>query len=437
MPTHFHPAANVTVELSGGRVTGQRLSVPFDGKPAEVLAFRGMRYAEAPVDERRFAPPEPVAHWSDVRDATLPGPLAPQAPSRLRGAMGDIEAPQSEDCLHLTVWTPACDRGLRPVLVWIHGGAWQSGGAALDWYDGAHLARRGDVVVVAINYRLAALGWLYVPGEVVNPGLLDQECALRWVIDNITAFGGDPTRITAMGQSSGAMSIAALLARGAPIHRAILQSPAPASAFRSAAQAAELSARLMQVCGVSSVEEARHLPTAALLMAQGNPRLLETLRAERAHRSLFCPVLDGSQLPEDLDGLLSIATSRADVLIGYTLNELAAWSGGRHDAASDAASERLFGIPAGQWAEAAMRHGRDAWLYRFDLAPNSRFGACHAIELPFVFGTLSAFSDAPMMQGLDLGTASAYVEAVQQPWLRFIRGESPGWPQAPAIRSLP
>ena len=437
MPAPFHPAANVTVELSGGRVMGQHLAVSVGGRPGDLFAFRAIRYAEAPVGERRFAPPEPVRRWDEVRDATLPGPIAPQTPSRLRAAMGEIEAPQSEDCLHLTVWTPACDRALRPVVVWFHGGAWQSGGGALDWYDGAGLALRGDIVVVAVNYRLAALGWLYVPGEVVNPGLLDQECALRWVVDNITAFGGDPARITAMGHAAGAMSIAALLARGAPIHRAILQSPSGSSAFRSAPLAAALGARLLQVCGVSTVEEARRLPIAALLMAQGNPRVIEALRAENAHRGLFCPVLDGSQLPEDPDSLLAAAAGRVDVLAGYTLNELAVHGDGRHEGSTDAASEQRFGVPACQWAKSAIEQGRDAWLYRFDFGPSTRFGACHGIELPFIFGTLSAFADAPMLAGLEARAAGTYVASVQQAWIRFIRGGSPGWPPAPAIRSLP
>ncbi|WP_313494278.1 carboxylesterase family protein, partial [Achromobacter animicus] len=124
-----------------------------------VCRYGAIPYAQAPVGELRFAPPQPA----DIRgefDATGTGPVPPQLPSRLRGAMGDFDAEQSEDCLHLTVWTPAADGKRRPVVVWLHGGAWQSGGGALDWYDGARLAERGDVVVVAVNYRLAALGWL-------------------------------------------------------------------------------------------------------------------------------------------------------------------------------------------------------------------------------------------------------------------------------------
>ena len=429
--------ASVTVELTLGRLAGQRQAVPVDGKAGVVLAFRAIPYAEAPVGDRRFAAPEPVAGWADLRDATRAGPIAPQAPSRLRAVMGDIEALQSEDCLHLTVWTPACDTGRRPVLVWFHGGAWQSGAGALDWYDGAALARRGDMVVVAVNYRLAALGWLYVPGEVVNPGLLDQECALRWVLDHIAAFGGDPARITAMGQSAGATSVVAMLARGAPVERVILQSPLLASAFRPAARAAELSARVLQACGVSSVAQARQLPVANLILAQGDSRVIEALRAENAHRSLFCPVLDGVQLPTGIDDALRAAAGRADVLIGYTLNELAAYGDGRRDAGTDALGDRLFGAPARDWADAATRLGREAWLYRFDLAPNVRYGACHTIDLPFVFASLAAFGDAPMLRGLDVRTVGGYIDAVQRAWIDFIQGRSPGWPQAPQMRSLP
>ena len=162
----------VRTALRAGTLTGVR-----DGG---VCRYSAIPYAQAPVGSLRFAPPQP-ATWRSDRDATRPGTVAPQLPSRLRGAMGDFSAEQSEDCLHLTVWTPAADGKRRPVVVWLHGGAWQSGGGALDWYDGSRLARLGDVVVVAVNYRLAALGWLYVPGQTANAGLLDQEAAIDWV----------------------------------------------------------------------------------------------------------------------------------------------------------------------------------------------------------------------------------------------------------------
>ena len=116
---------------------------------------------------------------------------------------------------------------------------------------------------------------------------------------------------------------------------------------------------------------------------------------------------------------------------------LAAYGDGRRDAGTDALGDRLFGAPARDWADAATRLGREAWLYRFDLAPNVRYGACHTIDLPFVFASLVAFGDAPMLRGLDVRTVGGYIDAVQRAWIDFIQGRSPGWPQAPQMRSLP
>jgi para-nitrobenzyl esterase len=193
-----------------------------------IAAFRGVPYAAPPVGERRFIAAQSVQGWSGLRDATRHGPIAPQLPSRLRVAMGDFERPHDEDCLTLTICTPAADAKARPVLVWLHGGAWISGAGSLDWYDGAHLARDGDVVVVGVNYRLGALGWLHRPGIVdVEPGTSDMIAALNWVRDHIAAFGGDPRCVTVMGQSAGATSIGRLLTlpEARPLfHRAIMQS---------------------------------------------------------------------------------------------------------------------------------------------------------------------------------------------------------------------
>ena len=158
----------------------------------------------APVGELRFQPPQPVPAWRGVRDATKDGPIAPQGRSRLAHVMGDFERPQSEDCLTLNVWTPAADAKKRPVLVWIHGGAFSSGAGSLPWYSGERLAANGDIVAVSINYRLGALGFLCLPGiSDGNLGLLDQVAALRFVRDNIAAFGGDPDNVTVVGPVGG------------------------------------------------------------------------------------------------------------------------------------------------------------------------------------------------------------------------------------------
>jgi para-nitrobenzyl esterase len=187
------------------------------------------------VGELRFAPPEAVAPWRETRDATRDGPIPPQGRSRLAHVMGDFERAQSEDCLTLNIWTPAADGKRRPVMVWIHGGAFSSGAGSLPWYSGERFAQNGDVVVVSINYRLGALGFLCLPGvSPGNLGLLDQIAALKFVRDHIAAFGGDPDNVTVVGQSAGAGSIAILmtmpLAKGL-FRRASLQSTGSAGGF--------------------------------------------------------------------------------------------------------------------------------------------------------------------------------------------------------------
>src|ERR1044071_4778850 len=129
-----------------------------------VTVFRAVPYAAPPVGELRFAPPQPLPAWRDLRDATKDGPIAPQSRSRLAHVMGDFERPQSEDCLTLNIWTPAADGKKRPVMVFIHGGAFMSGAGSLPWYSGERFAANGDLVAVSINYRLGALGFLCPPG---------------------------------------------------------------------------------------------------------------------------------------------------------------------------------------------------------------------------------------------------------------------------------
>ncbi|MCU6617982.1 carboxylesterase family protein [Achromobacter mucicolens] len=417
----------VKAALRSGTLAGVR-----DGG---VCRFGAIPYAQAPVGELRFAPPQP-ASWLGEFDATGMGPVAPQLPSRLRGAMGDFDAEQSEECLHLTVWTPAVDGKRRPVVVWLHGGAWQSGGGALDWYDGSRLAQRGDVVVVAVNYRLAALGWLYVPGQTANAGLLDQEMAIDWVLANIEDLGGDPERVTVMGQSAGASSICAMLTRQPRFSRAILQSAALGRGFRSAAQGEALGQVYLRAAGAESLSAARKLPVSALLAAQQAPEVAQALQAEGSSRSLFSPVLDGQVLPLDIAPALMTAAGRADVLVCYTRDEMAAFPDHGTDAASQQMGDAVFGAPSRQWAGHAAAQGRDAWLARFDVAPTDRFGACHCIELPFVFDTLQAFTGAPMLAGLPAAHAEQLARQTQTAWLAFIRCDAPAWPQAPHMQIL-
>ncbi|HEX2116257.1 MAG TPA: carboxylesterase family protein, partial [Alphaproteobacteria bacterium] len=219
-----------------------------------LLVFRGVPYARPPVGELRFMPPQPMPPWNGTRDAVADGPIAPQGRSRLAHIMGDFERPQSEDCLTLNVWTSAADSGKRPVIVWIHGGAYSSGAGSLPWYSGASFARNGDMVAVSINYRLGALGFLYLPGvSDGNLGIQDQVMALRWIRDNIAAFGGDPDNVTVVGQSAGAGSIAIHMtmpsARGL-FRRAVMQSAPFGRITRRADDAQRIGGRLLDVLGL-------------------------------------------------------------------------------------------------------------------------------------------------------------------------------------------
>ena len=184
-----------TIATRAGRVEGVRRG--------DLLVFKGIPYAAPPVGELRWLPPQPLQKWEAVRPAREVGAASYQNPVILDALSAfDVKEPQSEDCLVLNVWTPAsgADAGRRPVLVWIHGGAFVIGSGAQAIYDGSVLASRGDVVVVTVNYRLGALGFLNL-NEITggripatgNEGLLDQVAALEWVRDNIANFGGDRT----------------------------------------------------------------------------------------------------------------------------------------------------------------------------------------------------------------------------------------------------
>jgi para-nitrobenzyl esterase len=192
-----------------------------------------------------------------------------------------------------------------------------------------------------------------VPGQTANVGLLDEEAAVRWVVDNIEHFGGDPANITMMGQSAGGFNIAAMLAREPLFNRAILQSASLGRGFREPAQAAHLSNVFLQATGAQTLEQARALPVASLLAAQQAPSVMAALKEEGANRSLFCPVGDAEFFSLPLGPLMQQAATRADVLLGYTRDEMTAFPGTARDLASQQLGEKIFGAPSRQWAHDA------------------------------------------------------------------------------------
>lgn len=439
-----------------------------------VAVFRGVPYAQPPVGALRFAEPAPAVPWAGTRDATKHGPIAPQTPSRLAPAMGDYTLPMSEDCLTLTIWTPAPDAAKCPVLVWLHGGAWVSGAGSLDWYDGARLAHEGGMVVVGVNYRLGALGYLKHPALPADDlGTLDQIEALRWVAAHIAAFGGDPGCVTVMGQSAGAASIARLIIdpRARPLmHRAILQSGGFGRDPLTRAEAQATHAEILRAAGVDPeapdfLAHLRAVPANALLAATGKVAQAKARFAET--NPPFMPTVAAPMTQAELFAAVARAAKGMQVLIGATHDEIHAffasnpamanpdWTasaqrfaalGKRVDAMerykarrpggslmdwlADIVSDHTFLWPTMRLASALADAGVPVQAFQFDWAPpggdgGSRFRACHCIELPFVFGNFAQWPGAGMLQGGDAAEMDGLSDAMRAAWCAFVhRGDA-------------
>ncbi|MET7952243.1 carboxylesterase family protein [Micromonospora sp. NPDC005324] len=434
---------------TAGAVRGRRIG--------RVVHFAGVPFASA----ARFASPEAPRPWLGTRDASSPGPIAPQPAGRLERVMGPMRAGrQNENCLTLNLWTPSVVDGARPVLVWIHGGGFSSGSGSAEWYDGTLLAERSDLVVVTINYRLGVLGFAHLDSLAPsNRGLLDMVAALDWVQDNIAAFGGDPADVTVAGQSGGAVSIVPLLGRGL-FRRAILQSAPFAVLPWSSEEAGEFTAMLCAELGLARPASLFDVPVNRLLDAQR--AVTEAITRASPNPLNVAPPFQ--LVTDELVGeeLISTALNRprpeVDLLIGWTRDELAAFVGGdERFAAIDAETvirairqwyggeaeqryaDRLSQLPeAATPAQVALAITTDevfrrgalrlaaafpgSVTYRFDWRPTgSPFGACHCLDIPFVFGNAAAWRDAPMLPGGELPGRLA--EAVRTTWTAFIRGD--------------
>ncbi len=457
----------LVVETRAGTVRGELR----DG----VSIWKGIPYAAPPLGELRFRPPQPAVPWTGERDATKFGTVAAQSRDPAIAMMSGIgeRILSGEDCLSLNVFSPGADGAKRPVVVWIHGGAFIMGSGSTPLYHGQSFASRHDLVVVTINYRLGLFGLLYLgdlaPGrEEGNYALLDQIEALRWVKGNIAAFGGDPDQVTVMGESAGAISIGSLLAMPAArglFHRAILQSGAAVLSPPTREDMTAAARTVLADLGVT-VDELASVPEARILAAQ------EKLSREKG-LGAFAPYVDGVTVPEQpiaavragaIAGIPLLLGSNRDEWtlfevflgertitpfeaplrerLGTTLDELLAVyqreRPGRtlQRAWVDLIGDVAFRIPAIRLAEAQSDHQRAVYMYRFDWASpalGGRLGAAHGLDLPFVWNRVD-LPASKILLGEAAESAQPLATQIHATWAAFIRsgdpngGGLPVWP---------
>ena len=444
-----------------------------------VTSWIGVRYGAPPTGDLRWRTPEPPEPWSEIADASAFGPVCPQ-PVEPRIPI-DLGAPQGDDCLTLNVWassdTEAGDG--KPVMVWLHGGAYILGSSAQSLYHGGALAGGGEAVIVTVNYRLGALGFLdlssFGDGFDTNLGLRDALFALEWVRDNITGFGGDPARVTVFGESAGAGMVTTLLASPAAaglFSGAIAQS-SPATSIYDAERGRRFAELFLDALDVER-DDARRLPsipTAAILAA--SKKVFDEVPVRWPGTLAFAPIIDGDIIPAHPVKLAQEGrTHPVPLIIGTNKHEAALfrWMKSPLMPISPPALRAMFTEIAAEqpalqlpseaqirttyrgrpktigmgvardigfrmpsiWFAEGHRDVAPVYLYRFDFATPMlrllRLGAAHATELPYVWGNLVAGPKDPTFKlgGLKAGkTVSARLRAR---WLSFAVDGAPAAP---------
>ncbi|HEY1411588.1 MAG TPA: carboxylesterase/lipase family protein, partial [Rhodopila sp.] len=461
------PPPNITAETHHGKVRGDQ----DDG----VKVFKGIPYAASTAGLNRFRQPKPAASWTGIRDTVAYGPTCPQL-ARTRPpytASWTCNKESSEDCLTLNIWTPALhDQGRRPVMVWLHGGGFYGGSGSRNVFEGTRLCQRGDVVVVTVNRRLNIFGFLYLGrlggaeyAESGNAGMLDLVAALRWVHDNIEAFGGDPANVTIFGQSGGGAKVSMLMAmpeaRGL-FHKAIVQSGSALDAL-TPDEATKNALAFLAAVDVKPTDLLRlaKLPTDALVAG------LTAVMNASGPKPHYSPVVDEVILPQEpwqptgpavsagIPMIVGTTRTESTALLGATHpslfklddaalpRSLAGWipdkdiprvtAGFRQLMPSASPSDLFFAITTDRrvrqqaWTQVERKVAQvsaPVWLYELDWATpvdGGKWGSPHALDLAFVFDNVA--KSAAMVGS---GPAPQHLaDQMSSAWIAFARSGNP------------
>ena len=453
-----------------------------------VKTWKAVRYAAAPVGELRWRAPQPPQKWTEPADASRVGPVCPQ-PTDPKIPI-DLGAPQGDDFLSLNVWAPPDTQpgDGKPVMVWVHGGAYVLGSASQPLYHGAALATGGDVIVVTVNYRLGAFGFLELPTLgadserfATNLGLRDVLAGLEWVRDNIAAFGGDPAKVTLFGESAGGGVVTTLLGSpaAAGLFSAAIAQSSPATSSYDTERARRVAARFLEVLdlGTGDLDRLHELPTQAVVEASRT--VFDEVPVNTPGLLAFAPIVDGDVVPD-----YPIATARrgmthpVPLIIGTNKNEAALFRYMKSplmpvtpervkamfaQIASEQPDVRLpspadldgtyrgrgkvkgmglssdlgFRMPS-IWFADGHRAVAPVYLYRFDFATPFlklvRLHAAHATELPFVWGNLGSGRKDPTFALGGRKAGQQVSERLRARWTNFARhgrpdglGGEPAW----------
>ena len=465
----------IVVETNTGKIEGY--------EEEDLKIFKGIPYAEPPIGELRLNAPEPKKPWSGVLDASEYKPVAPQPPPFTTYFP---PPPQSEEeCLNLNIWTPGCDNRKRPVLFWIHGGSHIFGSGRL--LNGRSISRKGDLVLVSINYRLGPLGYLYIPGAPSNIGQLDQIAALTWVRENIELFGGDSNNVTIFGESAGATSVCALMAMPKAkglFNRAISQSGGVQPHGFELSGRKTTAEMILKELNLSNndLDAYRKLPIEKIIdgfIKVQQKAFLNQIQLE------FRPYIDNESLPQHpIKAIQEGYAKDIELIVGTNLEEWRFWrafepkfeerdpsqikkrinnlmsSQGEdemkieeiiniykksreecslpiniHEIYEAYMTDSIFRIPSIKFAEAQSKHQKSTYMYLFKWKTpfeNGRFGAMHALEIAFVFG--SFWEDYLFTFPKKIAETEALSDKMMNAWISFAKtgnpnhGGIPEWP---------